>query len=53
MLIHPIDKAEELNTFFSSISHIEHESNLPEHGPGPPEYDFPNFELSDQDFLIS
>lgn len=36
--VHPIDRAEELNTLFPGISHIENEPNLPEHGPGPPEY---------------
>lgn len=36
--VHPTDKAEELITLFPGISHIENEPNLPEHGPGPPEY---------------
>lgn len=36
--VHPIDKAEVLITLFPGISHIENEPNLPEHGPGPPEY---------------
>ncbi|XP_062581833.1 uncharacterized protein LOC134243596, partial [Saccostrea cucullata] len=50
ILIHPIDKAEEFNNFFSNISHIENEPDLPEHGAGPPDY-FCDFEINDQDVL--
>lgn len=45
ILIHPIDKAEKLNTFFASISHIDIDPNFPELGPGPPEDNFLNFEI--------
>lgn len=35
ILLHPLEKAEALNNFYSNISSINEDKTLPEHGPGP------------------
>ena len=51
-LFHPIEKANAFNTFFSNISTMDHEPNLPLHGPGPPtNFQLENFVISDQEVL--
>ena len=49
ILIHPIDKAEALNKFYSKISNIGEDKDIPEHGPGPPDVTIENIFFNEQE----
>ena len=52
ILIHPIDKADELNKYFAKISHVDNcnEPTLPPQGPGPP-YSIDKIHITVQDVI--
>ena len=51
ILPHPREKAEALNNFYSNISSIDNNKNLPEHSPGPPVATTENIFITEQDVL--
>ena len=51
ILVHPIDKANKFNIYFSSISSINGDRELPKHRPGPPDFEFEDFMISEQDAI--
>lgn len=51
ILVHHIDKANEFNSFFSSISSLNDVPKLPEHGPEPPDLEFNDIIITEQDVI--
>ena len=51
ILLHPLEKAEALNNFYSNISSTDNNKNLPEHGPGPHVATIENILITEQDVL--
>lgn len=53
ILVHSIDKANQLNSFSSSISSLISDPKLPKHGPGPPDFGFKDIiiHVNEQDVI--